>query len=561
MTFGYRSKLFALNLASTLMLALMLSIGVDQALMQWAEDQQRAGLARSAQAAHVLIEHAHSERHARQLLSRFGARAGVQVVLQPITSTTSPSPRSAPTTRVVISGTPMEIRVTRSPEPDEDPMRQVRLILALVSLMGLLSAVLLTVLATRVMTRTLGALLDYARALSGEVAAPVSSDRWRDLAQITASSSALTEELEGSVQTLARERDRISAVLETMHEAVIALDARYQITLMNRAAREFLAPQLSTLARGPEGERLTDLVKLPALLELIEGLEAGEAQAAKVTEFSLPGPPPRRVAAHLSANASRGYVLVLHDVTELRKLEVMRRDFMTNISHELRTPVSVIQSTSETLLDGAIDDPHHARGFVDAIHRNAERLGRLIHDLLDISRLESGRMALHPEPVSLFGVSLHVIDTLERKIQDHHLEIELDVDMDMLVLADPKALDQIVFNLIDNAIKYTPAGGVIEVRASRQPSKRDPSRQDVRLEVIDQGPGLDAEHRNRVFERFYRVDKGRSRDQGGTGLGLSIVKHLAQAMSGRVGVRPNEPRGCIFWVRLPDVSGTIELDD
>lgn len=560
MTFGYRSKLFALNLASTLMLALMLSIGVDQALMQWAEEQQRAGLARSAQAAHVLIEHAHSERHARQLLSRFGARAGVQVVLLPIASDPS-SKADASTARVVISGTPMEIRVTRPPAPDEDPMRQVRLILALVSLMGLLSAVLLTVLATRVMTRTLGALLDYARALSGEVVAPVLSDRWRDLAQITASSSALTEELEGSVQTLARERDRFGAVLETMHEAVIALDARYQITLMNRAAREFLAPQITTLARRPEGERLTDLVKLPALLDLIEGLEAGESQADKVMEFSLPGPPQRRVAAHLSANASRGYVLVLHDVTELRKLEVMRRDFMTNISHELRTPVSVIQSTSETLLDGAIDDPRHARNFVDAIHRNAERLGRLIHDLLDISRLESGRMALHPEPVSLFGVSLHVIDTLERKIQDHHLEIELDVDMDMLVLADPKALDQIVFNLIDNAIKYTPAGGVIEVRASRQPSKRDPSRQDVRLEVIDQGPGLDAEHRNRVFERFYRVDKGRSRDQGGTGLGLSIVKHLAQAMGGRVGVRPNEPRGCIFWVRLPDVSGTIELDD
>jgi two-component system phosphate regulon sensor histidine kinase PhoR len=216
---------------------------------------------------------------------------------------------------------------------------------------------------------------------------------------------------------------------------------------------------------------------------------------------------------------------------------------VANVSHELRTPVSIIRANAETLLDGAVDDPVHARPLLEAAHRNAERLSHIIADLLDLSRLEAGRYEIHRAAVPAAEVAGRAIDAVGRAASERGTAIRDEVPAALAVQADDKALEQVLVNYLENAVKYTPPGGQIRV-AARKTGDR------VRIEVCDNGPGIDARHRARVFERFYRVDPGRSRDMGGTGLGLSIVKHMAEAMGGAVGVDPVEPHGSAFWIEL-----------
>jgi two-component system phosphate regulon sensor histidine kinase PhoR len=241
--------------------------------------------------------------------------------------------------------------------------------------------------------------------------------------------------------------------------------------------------------------------------------------------------------------------VVMHDITDLRHLETVRRDFVANVSHELRTPISVIRANAETLLDGALGDPTAARPFVEALLRNAERLGRIIADLLDISRVEAGQLRLRCLPVPLAAAARRAADAMLPAVARKGLEVRVDIAEEIIALGDLQALDQVLLNLLDNAIKYTPEGGHVVVRAHADTEQ-------VRVDVSDDGPGLEAHQRKRVFERFYRVDPGRSRDMGGTGLGLSIVKHLCETMGGRVGVDPGQPRGSIFWFVLPRCEDT-----
>ncbi len=398
------------------------------------------------------------------------------------------------------------------------------------------AALLVSTAAAMMFSRTMRSLIDF----SDQIA----DDPERTPPSGGASIQLLSERLAESIEEVSRERDRLAVVLESMSDAVIAVDARQRITLFNATAELMLADQLHAVGGHAHGLRVTDLLRSPELIDLLD--RGREAQAT--SELTLAGNPERLVSVVVTPRIEdAGAVIVLHDITELRKLETMRRDFVTNVSHELRTPVAVILANSETLLSDDLSDPAHARRFIEALNRNADRISRLIADLLDISRLEAGRFALDLEPVSPFGVALHVIDSLEDKVSARRQSVDLDVDIDLLVLADSKALDQILFNLLDNAIKYAGDGGALTIRASVDPSTPDA----IRVEVCDDGPGLPPEHRQRIFERFYRIDDGRSRDVGGTCLGLSIVKHLTAAMNGRVGVRPNTPSGSIFWFELP----------
>jgi two-component system phosphate regulon sensor histidine kinase PhoR len=225
----------------------------------------------------------------------------------------------------------------------------------------------------------------------------------------------------------------------------------------------------------------------------------------------------------------------------------VRRDFVANVSHELRTPVSIIQANTETLLAGALDEPAQARRFLDAMRRNAERLGQLISDLLDISRIEAGKYKIDKRAMSLASVCRAVNKAVSSACRQRGVLLEIDIDEQQLVWADPGALEQVLINLVENAVKYGPEGGRVEIAAIDQGSM-------VRIEVRDEGPGIAPAHRRRVFERFYRVDPGRSRGMGGTGLGLAIVKNLTEAMGGEVGVDPREPTGSIFWLRLGRAS-------
>jgi two-component system phosphate regulon sensor histidine kinase PhoR len=207
----------------------------------------------------------------------------------------------------------------------------------------------------------------------------------------------------------------------------------------------------------------------------------------------------------------------------------------------------VILGSSETLLDGAMADGASARRFLEAIHGNAERLARLIADLLDLSRIEAGRWAMEVRSVAVDAALGRAAEAVAEPARRKGQSIEVARADGLVVAADPEALDQVLLNLLDNAVKYTPAGGRIRLDARRVDGR-------VRAEVTDDGPGIELRHQERVFERFYRVDPGRSRDMGGTGLGLSIVKHLVEAMGGQVGFEAVEPHGSRFWLTLPEAG-------
>jgi two-component system phosphate regulon sensor histidine kinase PhoR len=228
---------------------------------------------------------------------------------------------------------------------------------------------------------------------------------------------------------------------------------------------------------------------------------------------------------------------------------------VANASHELRTPVSVISANAETLRAGALDDPSTAPALVEAIYRNAVRLTTLITDLLDLSRLEAGRARVDLEPVALGAAAQRAVEAVEREAERRRVAITVAVPAELSGAADAGALHQVLVNLLSNAISHTPEGTQVVVVA--EPSGSEGR---IRLEVRDDGPGIPPGHRRRIFERFYRIDPGRSRDMGGTGLGLSIVKHLVDSMGGSVGVSENRPRGSVFWVELDAAADTAARD-
>ncbi len=310
--------------------------------------------------------------------------------------------------------------------------------------------------------------------------------------------------------------------------AVVAVDGRVRVC--NAA---FDALSASGRAAG-----LTSL-EVTRSGELSEAMRRALEGSARRLELELPH---RALSVHLTP-LLRGEVLCLvRDVTEERRAAATRRDFVANASHELRTPVAAIRGAAETLLAGALDQPETARGFVEIVHRQAERLSRLTQDLLDLSRLESRQWRFEVAPVDLTPLGRQVDELHGPSARKKGLELRVAVPEGITVMADGRALEQVVVNLVDNAIKYTPSGSV-ELRAVS-------SGGEAVLTVTDTGPGIEPHHLARLFERFYRVDSGRAREAGGTGLGLAIAKHLVQGMHGQIDVESGA-EGTRFRVRLP----------
>ena len=264
-------------------------------------------------------------------------------------------------------------------------------------------------------------------------------------------------------------------------------------------------------------------------------------------EIECVGLKPQRLLVRASrlSGPFPGFLAVFTDVTELRRLETVRRDFVANVSHELRTPVTAIRSAVETLTTGAAADPEASAQFFEILERNAGRLDRLLKDLLDLARIESKAFQPRLQDFELGSAAAQAVERFRAAAEKKRIRLFSAVpETGLAVRADPGALDQILDNLIDNAIKYGAEGGEVSVRASSE-------REKVRVLVKDAGAGIEERHLPRLFERFYRVDAGRSRAAGGTGLGLSIVKHLAEAMGGDVGVESEPGVGSIFSFRLP----------
>ncbi|MCC6751302.1 MAG: HAMP domain-containing protein [Deltaproteobacteria bacterium] len=424
----------------------------------------------------------------------------------------------------------------------EELATRLRRFLLAAGLLALLAAALMSAVSSHLFSRTLRTLVESARALASGSARRVTFSSTDELGRLAGSFNRLAEELERALTSLAGERDRAETILDAMEEGVLVLDAAGRLLLANPAARRLLA-----LPPSAVGLLLAEVVRAPALHALLEA-EPRVARRRAELELLVPsGPPARRVLAQVTPlRATSGTLVVLHDVTEIRRLEAVRRDFVANVSHELRTPVSVIRANAELLLDGALEQPDGGRRLAEALGRNAERLSRLVADLLDLARLEAREHPLELARLALAPAARKAIDTVETLAADKQLTLAVEIADGVEVLADASALDQVLLNLVDNAVKYTSNGGRIVLRA-RTDETRDA---EVRLEIVDDGPGIEAQHRERVFERFYRVDAGRSRELGGTGLGLAIVKHLVEAQGGRVGVEPVAPHGCCFWVVL-----------
>jgi two-component system phosphate regulon sensor histidine kinase PhoR len=352
----------------------------------------------------------------------------------------------------------------------------------------------------------------------------------------------LTRSLQHSLDELRTERDRLDGLLSRMQEGVLMLDTSGHIVLLNPALQEML------LLHDAIGKTPLEVIRHSELKLLLDEVVSTGSTASR--EIEVTGLMHRRLlvrAAPLGAPQG-GAFAVFVDVTEMRRLETLRRDFIANASHELRTPVTTIRSAGETIRDVALNDTAALARFVDIIVRNAERLGNLLDDILELSRIESRALRLEIEPVEVGVLLSQVAELFRERAERKGLLLRVSApDPPAYAMADRRALENVITNLVDNAVKYCATGASIEVGVTADDSK-------VRVFVKDTGPGIESVHLPRLFERFYRVDAGRSREVGGTGLGLSIVKHLVESMGSRITVESAPGAGSVFYFCLPRAS-------
>ena len=346
---------------------------------------------------------------------------------------------------------------------------------------------------------------------------------------------AVAEERDGAlleVQTLA-------AAIEGMDQGMWITDANGVVLRHNEALRTILGTDQELV-----GQRPLFLVRRTELHDAV--LRACREGVPSTVEVSMDAPRSKTLEVHIVPLGASlpGSAAVFRDVTERKRLERVRQDFVANVSHELRTPIAAILGYAETLRSGALSDAKHAPQMVEIIHRQSERLGELVSDLLELSRLDAGERPLSSTKVSLEEVARQASEAMEPSAAGKRLSVQLRIPPDLSARADPKALEQVLLNLLDNAIKYTPEGGTVELVGERVGDR-------AQLSVKDTGLGIEARHLPRLFERFYRVDRGRSREMGGTGLGLSIVRHLVHGMEGEVRVASQLGVGSTFTVVLP----------
>ncbi|MEZ6063254.1 MAG: ATP-binding protein [Planctomycetaceae bacterium] len=361
----------------------------------------------------------------------------------------------------------------------------------------------------------------------------VESDRRNKLAELQKS--------ETQVRALAT---RLSTVLQSMVEGVVAVDTSERILFANDVAGKLMGLEPSEV----EGRFIYEAIRSPHVQDTVR--EAILAEEPTTLEFKLPrgGQQLSLVAAPIRGEGATGAVLVFHDVSEIRRLESMRRDFVSGVSHELKTPLTVIQACTETLLDGAIDDRDAALRFLRQIEEQSERLLQLILGMLQLARVESGEQAFNREPVAVHEIGAQVIQSLKPVAEARSIQLSMTGEAEMYVLADYQALRTVLSNLVDNGIKYTPEGGQVTLELSAETHAGV-------IRVQDNGVGIPEKHRRRVFERFYRVERDRNRERGGTGLGLAIVKHLCNTMRAELSLHSRAGQGTTVTIRFPVEDG------
>jgi two-component system phosphate regulon sensor histidine kinase PhoR len=367
--------------------------------------------------------------------------------------------------------------------------------------------------------------------------------RWSepdDVAGLTNELNAITTRLRDRLDELTEERDRAGQILDALDDGVLLLDGAGRLLVANPAARSWFGLP-DALRPGLPAKRVLGVPQVTALAE-----QAAATRAPVAGSCTLVFPEPRTLAMRAFPLADRGptgrIVVTVTDITQRHRLEVLRRDFVANASHELKTPVAAVRALAETLLTALPDDPEAGRRFAERIGREAERLEVLARDLLDLSRVERG--TLDVEPVDLVGLAKEVADGYTDLAEERRVRLHTELQPQLSLRGDRAQLGLLVSNLLDNALRHTPAKGTVCVRLEAAEGR-------AVIQVADTGEGIPAGELSRVFERFYRVDKARARQTGGTGLGLAIVRHVAEAHGGTVRVDSELGRGSSFTVSLP----------
>ena len=408
----------------------------------------------------------------------------------------------------------------------------------------LASAILISLIDAHNLSRRIGALGKFAGRMAALDFRPVitqpGGDELEGLARALNESAA---RLNAGIGVLTDERNRSGAILGSMIEGVAVISEGERILFSNRAFSRILGLQD---ASEIEGRPLLEVVRQSDLLASMKMALGGQEQVTSEIVVGTVRPRSFAVtAAPVQAASHKGAVLVLHEITELRRLERVRQDFVANVSHEFRTPLTAIQGFSETLLGGALEDPINRRRFVEIIREHAMRLARLTEDLLKLSRIEAGQLKLEFRPVSVVQLIDSCMETAQLKAVPKQLSLAVQLPAQLPpVRGDSNSLQEVLQNLLDNALQYTPAGGKIEVSALSTDSR-------VVVTVADTGIGIPQVEQERIFERFYRVDAARSREAGGTGLGLSIARHIMEAHGGHLWVESAVGEGSRFHFSIP----------
>ncbi|MDD5259141.1 MAG: ATP-binding protein [bacterium] len=364
-----------------------------------------------------------------------------------------------------------------------------------------------------------------------------------EMGSLAKSLNLLFQQVQGNIEAIKNEQNKITAIISSMSEGVIACDTDSRILLINKSIEK----TFNVTAADCQNKMLLEAIRNNELDEILSlTLRSGQAQQS---ELSILVPIQKIFQIYASPlkkeDQTVGAVLVMHDITELKHLENVRKEFISNVSHELKTPLTSIKGFIETLLAGALEDKNNNRRFLSIIQEHADRLGKLINDILELSKLESKEIRLEFQPSDLREIIKKTVETFTPQLVKSKVTCSINIkDPLPQVQADQDKITQVLINLIDNAIKFNKENGSIMITAELQPDS-------LKVSIKDTGIGLPAADLPRIFERFYRVDKARSRDLGGTGLGLSIVKHIIEAHHGQVGIESIQERGSTFWFTLP----------
>ena len=413
-------------------------------------------------------------------------------------------------------------------------------------LIGIVAFVVCFIASTLIFNYTYKNLSELENAVSSLAKGPIKKkdkeilplDGLDEFSSVARSITQVSEALKNQVRLIAKQRNQFGSVLDDLGEGVIVFNDLAEITYHNDQALRIL--NLKTDINNKTLEELN----IKAIGNLYD-IASKKKKSNKEFEIDLGNGSTRWVLASMNqSNTAKQYILVVHDITQLRKLDSMRRDFISNVSHELRTPVSVIMANSETLLSGALDNKADAENFSKAILHNAERLSEMVSDLIDLSRIEYGELKLEFEKVNINQSILKALDAIKGLAAKKEISLNFDEYEDEFIRVDINAIDRILINLLDNAIKYSPNKSSVRITIEDKNSH-------IEVNVIDRGKGIDDSDKVRIFGRFYRTAQARASDKTGSGLGLAIVKNLVHSLDGDVGVRNSNSGGCNFWFTVP----------